>query len=270
MCWQCRWQRGNGGHRLWANEEASKVAYLNYRHVQPYVWAIMISDKQPIGSNSQTPNKHAPIISGQQQSIATMYCILYGEITRSIYEYGLWEWDFWKKCKQRSNDKQSANPKWKYLRVHFKITINNSHTNRMRWCRRQCRPRQVWGKGEVAEAHCWLSVLTWLVHCAVRFWGVAKSYDCIESSLSVSTSSLCCGGYVFPLRISICCFRRQLAVNGSASNLARLFVTYRRYERVNDNDTDGLKEYAHICMGRFLFAFKCSGGFEWSLRGPCI
>lgn len=184
MCWQCRWQRGNGGHRLWANEEASKVAYLNYRHVQPYVWAIMISDKQPIGSNSQTPNKHAPIISGQQQSIATMYCILYGEITRSIYEYGLWEWDFWKKCKQRSNDKQSANPKWKYLRVHFKITINNSHTNRMRWCRRQCRPRQVWGKGEVAEAHCWLSVLTWLVHCAVRFWGVAKSYDCIESPLS--------------------------------------------------------------------------------------
>lgn len=79
---------------------------------------------------------------------------------------------------------------------------------------------------------------------------------------SVGLSSFCCGGYVSPLRISICCFRRQLAVNGSASNLARLFVTYRRYERVNDNDTDGLKEYAHICMGRFLFAFKCSGGFE--------
>lgn len=65
---------------------ASKVAYLNYRHVQPYVWAIMISDKQPSESNSQTPNEHT---HNKRKSIRTMYCILYGEITRLLYEHGV-------------------------------------------------------------------------------------------------------------------------------------------------------------------------------------
>lgn len=89
-----------------------------------------------------------------------------------------------------------------------------------------------------------------------RFWVVTIDYDCTASSLC----PLCCGS-VSSLLISICCFRCHLAVNGSASYLARLYSTYRRFERVNDNVLMGKNNMLVWVLVGFYLLRK-----QWLLR----